>query len=221
MENPRYIVVEGTIGVGKTSLAKKLADAFGADLMLEMADDNPFLKGFYNNHSGSAFQTQLFFLLQRAEQIRNIQKGDLFCVPRVADFLFDKDMLFAELNLSESELLLYKKIYRELNLDIPHPDLVIYLQAPVNILQKRISLRGIDYEQDISSKYLSDLNDAYASYFHHYDKTPLLIINASEIDFVNNEADFKLLLEQIQQINKGRHYFNPSIPSTPDIELLT
>lgn len=211
MENPRFIVVEGAIGVGKTSLAKRLAESFSAELLLEDVDENPFLKDFYKNSKAMAFHTQLFFLLQRAEQIRGLQRGDMLCVPRVADFMFQKDMLFAELTLSDPELELYKKVYRELNLEIPQADLVIYLQAPEDVLQKRISIRGVDYEQGISPSYLSDLNNAYAHYFHYYNQTPLLIVNASEIDFVNKPDDYELLLEHIRNISSGKHYFNPRV----------
>lgn len=206
----RHIVVEGPIGVGKTSLARRIAESFGADLLLEKPEDNPFLERFYADPRAAAFPTQLYFLMQRAEQLRALRQADLFQPAWVADFLFDKDRVFAELNLDEQEFSLYDKVYRELLLELPQPDLVIYLQAPVEVLQRRIARRGIDYEQGMSADYLTRLSEAYIRFFYHYDRSPLLIVNSQDINPVANEQDFGLLLERIGSIKSGRHYFNPS-----------
>jgi len=208
-EHPEYIVVEGPIGVGKTSLARRLAETFDSDLLLEGADQNPFLERFYQDPRGAALQTQLFFLLQRARQMQDLRQGDIFSPVRVADFLLEKDRLFAQVNLDDDELRLYEQVYQHLTLDAPQPDLVIYLQAPVNILEERIRQRGIVSEQQITTEYLHGVVDAYARLFHYYDATPLLIVNAAEIDPVGNESDFLALLDQVCTIKSGRHYFNP------------
>ena len=209
MENPGYIVVEGPIGVGKTSLARRLAETFGSELLLEGAADNPFLERFYRNPRAAAMQTQLFFLLQRAQQMQELRQGDMFNPVRVSDFLIEKDRLFAELTLDEDELRLYEQVYEQLTFDVPVPDLVIYLQAPVDVLRKRISRRGRDYERSMNADYLHRLNESYARFFYNYNESPLLIVNAEEIDLVNNENDYNLLLDQIKKIKSGRHYFNP------------
>lgn len=210
---PGFIVVEGPVGVGKTTLAKRLAESFNSDLLLESADKNPFLNHFYENQKNVAFQTQLFFLFQRAQQMQDLRQTDMFRPVHVADFIMEKDRLFAELTLDEEEFKLYLQVYQHLTIDAPVPDLVIYLQAPVDVLRKRISHRGRDYERSMDSKYLSRLNESYARFFHNYNQSPLLIINAEEIDIVNNENDYTLLLEQIKQVKSGRHYFNPAIVS--------
>ena len=211
MENkPGFIVVEGPIGVGKTTLAKRLAESFNTDLLLEGADKNPFLNRFYENKKNVAFQTQLFFLFQRAQQMQDLRQADMFRPVHVADFIMQKDRLFAELTLDEEEFKLYQQVYQHLTIDAPVPDLVIYLQAPVDVLLKRISHRGRDYERSMNSKYLSRLNDSYARFFHNYTQSPLLIVNAEEIDLVHNESDYNLLLEQIKGVKSGRHYFNPA-----------
>jgi len=207
---PGFIVVEGPVGVGKTTLAKRLAESFNTDLLLEGADENPFLNKFYENKKNVAFQTQLFFLFQRAQQMQDLRQTDMFRPVHVADFIIEKDKLFAELTLDEEEFKLYQQVYQHLTIDAPVPDLVIYLQAPVDVLQKRISHRGRDYERSMNSKYLSRLNDSYARFFHNYTQSPLLIVNAEEIDLVNNENDYTLLLEQIKRVKSGRHYFNPA-----------
>ncbi|RFA30455.1 deoxynucleoside kinase [Alkalilimnicola ehrlichii] len=206
----RHIVVEGPIGVGKTTLAKRLAASFGYDLLLEQADDNPFLERFYENPRMAAFPTQLYFLMQRAEQLRELRQGDMFQSHRVADFLFDKDRLFAELTLDEHEYALYAKVYNELAVEVPRPDLVIYLQAPLDVLMQRIAVRGIAYEQIISNAYLERLCRAYIEFFYHYEQSPLLIVNTSDINIVDSERDYAMLLERIRGINSGRHYFNPA-----------
>ena len=207
---PRYIVVEGPIGVGKTSLATRLAESFDSDLILEQPGDNPFLERFYRNRQSAALPTQLFFLFQRAQQIERIRQTDLFSPVRVADFLLDKDRLFAELNLDANELTLYRRVYETLNLDPPVPDLVVYLQAPPEVLMQRIASRGIGYERLIELGYLERLGEAYARFFYEYDAAPLLIVNAAAIDPVHRESDYRELLRVIHRIKRGRHFFNPA-----------
>lgn len=207
--NPEYIVVEGPIGVGKTSLARRLAESLGSELLLEGAAENPFLERFYRNPKQAALSTQLFFLLQRARQMQDLRQGDMFQAVRVADFLIEKDQLFAQLTLDEQEYKLYEQVYAHLTLDAPLPDLVIYLQAPVDILLARIAKRGIGYEQHIDSAYLERLSQGYARFFHDYAAAPLLIVNASHVDLVNNDAAYQELLAQIKTPRTGRHYFNP------------
>ena len=210
LEGPRYIVVEGPIGVGKTSLAKRLAKSFGSELILEQADENPFLEQFYRSRGQSALPTQLFFLFQRARQIELIRQGDMFSPVRVADFLLQKDRLFAELNLNSHELGLYSQVADTLELDPPTPDLVIYLQAPAQVLLKRVATRGIPYEQAIEPDYLERLGDAYARFFHDFDAAPLLIVNAAIIDPIHRETDYQDLLQTILRVKHGRHFFNPA-----------
>jgi deoxyadenosine/deoxycytidine kinase len=205
----RFVVVEGPIGVGKTSLAKRLAASFGSELILEQAADNPFLERFYKNPRSAALQTQLFFLFQRTRQLEDIRQQDLFETVRVADYLLDKDRLFARLTLDEQELDLYQQIYERLAIDVPIPDLVIYLQAPTDVLLERIARRGIRYEQQIERSYLEKLAEAYAQFFHNYDAAPLLIVNAAQVDFVNNDQDYAQLFAQLGRVRRGRHYFNP------------
>lgn len=205
----RFIVVEGPIGVGKTSLARRLARSFGSELILEQAEENPFLERFYRNPRSAALQTQLFFLFQRTRQLEDIRQHDLFDTVRVADYLLDKDRLFAQLTLDEEELSLYEQVYARLAVDAPTPDLLIYLQAPVDVLLERIERRGIRYEQHIDRAYLERLQEAYARFFHGYNASPLLIVNAAQADFVANDGDYTQLLEQVQRIRRGRHYYNP------------
>ncbi len=206
----RYVVVEGPIGVGKTSLAKRLGEYWGGELMLEGAEANPFLERFYADPRGAALPTQLFFLYQRARQIQSMRQSDLFEAPlRIADFLLEKDRLFAEINLDENELDLYKQAWSHLSLDAPEPDLVVYLQAPVDVLMERVRRRGIPWEQQITREYLERLVEAYTRFFHHYDRAPLLIVNASDINPVDRNRDFELLAEQLSRTTSGRHYFNP------------
>ena len=206
---PDYIVVEGPIGVGKTSLAKSLAATFQTDLMLEMEEENPFLPRFYANHKSVALPTQLYFLFQRARQIEMLKQKDMFKPIQVADFLIEKDKLFAQITLDDDELDLYQQVYARLTLDAPVPDLVIYLQAPVEVLMQRIIERGHEYEKLIEKSYLQQVADAYVDFFYHYSTAPLLIVNTIDFDLVNGIQDYNLLLEQIQYLKSGKHYFNP------------
>jgi len=208
--NRNFIVVEGPIGVGKTTLAKKLAVSYGSELLLEGADENPFLEQFYQNPEQAAFQTQLFFLFQRAKQLQEIRQTDMFQPVRVADFIMEKDRLFAEVTLTNEEYKLYEQVYEHVTIDAPIPDLVIYLQAPVDVLQKRVNKRDRNYERQLSMKYLEKLVDKYTNFFYNYVATPLLIVNAAEINFAENDQDYNLLLEQINRVTSGRHYFNPT-----------
>lgn len=205
----RYIAVEGPIGVGKTTLANRLAEDLGAELLLEGAGENPFLPRFYKEPRTHALATQLFFLMQRAEQLARLRQADLFNPMHVADFMMEKDRLFAELTLDADELLLYGQVHAHVTADFPPPDLVIYLQAPVKVLLRRIASRGIAYEQRIDADYLQRLAEAYARFFHSYESAPLLIVNAAEIDFANSDADYKRLLEQLETAGPGRSFFNP------------
>ncbi len=209
-EIPRYIAVEGPIGAGKTTLAKKLAATFNYETLLESAEENPFLERFYQNRKETALATQLFFLFQRTQQLQSLRQADMFQPVRVADFLIDKDRLFASVNLDKNELKLYNNIYDKLLIDSPTPDLVIYLQAPVDSLQQRIQHRGIAAEQHIDRQYLEELNEAYCSFFHLYDAAPTLIVNATTIDFVNNEQEYLQLVDYLLNIRNGRHYYNPT-----------
>lgn len=207
---PGFIVVEGPIGVGKTTLANRLAESFGSNLLLEDVDENPFLQRFYENPQQVALSTQLYFLLQRARQLKEMKQADMFNPVRVADFLIEKDRLFAELTLDSDELDLYEQVYHSLTIDLLQPDLVIYLQAPVEVLLQRISKRGLRHERMIEAAYLQRLSDAYVQFFYQYNRSPLLIVNAQDIDFANNEDDYQLLFQRILQKHSGRHYFNPS-----------
>lgn len=206
---PRYIAVEGPIGVGKTSLTRRLAESFNYELLLEKAEENPFLDRFYQDPRRHALSTQLFFLFQRAQQLEELKQDDMFEPVRVADFLIDKDRLFAEQNLDPDEFALYLNVYNHLTLDAPRPDLVIYLQAPTETLLERIQKRGIAAEQLIEQEYLDNLNRAYTEFFHFYKQTPLLIVNSAEIDLVSNEDDYQQLVDYIGSTSGGTHYFNP------------
>ena len=207
----QFIAVEGPIGVGKTTLAKRLAETFNRNILLEQAEQNPFLERFYKNARQSALATQLFFLFQRAQQIQDLRQSDLFAPAHVTDFLIAKDRLFARINLDVDEFELYEKVYQQMTLDAPVPDLVIYLQAPTDVLMQRVKQRGIGYEQAIEHSYLEKINAAYSEFFLYYDDAPLLIVNAAQIDFANSERDFNLLLEHINSVRRGRHFFNPTI----------
>ena len=208
-EYPDYIVVEGPIGVGKTSLAKRLADTFNTEIMLESVSDNPFLPGFYENPKASALPTQLYFLFQRAKQIEAFRQTDMFKQVQIADFLIEKDMLFAQVTLGNDEFDLYQQVYDRLTLEAPVPGMVIYLQAPVDVLLTRIMERGIDYEKRIDENYLKRITNAYIDFFYNYSAAPLLIINTIDFDLVNGAYNYNVLLEHMRNLPPGKHYFNP------------
>jgi deoxyguanosine kinase len=209
LELPRYIVVEGPIGVGKTTLARRIADTFGHVLLLEPAAENPFLDRFYRDGGRHALATQLFFLLNRVQKLAGLGEEGLFSPLLVADFLLQKDRLFAELTLDAQELALYQQIHTRIGSSVPRPDLVVYLQAPTRVLQERIRRRGVASEQHIDTSYLEALTDAYARFFHYYDEAPTLIVNAAEIDLAHNDDHFAALVERIAGMSGVRQYFNP------------
>lgn len=208
-EGPKFIAIEGAIGVGKTSLCKRIAETLGAELLLEQAEQNPFLDKFYANPKQFAFQTQLFFLMQRAQQVSELRQNDMFQTIRIADFLIDKDSLFAHVNLNSDEYKLYMQVYEHLIINAPKPDLVVYLQAPSEVLMQRINKRGIKSERHITHTYLNQIIEAYTEFFHFYNDAPLLIVNATEVDFINNDHDFKNLLDAMLNTKTGRHFINP------------
>ncbi|MGB5346381.1 MAG: deoxynucleoside kinase [Woeseia sp.] len=207
---PRFIAIEGPIGVGKTSLARRLAESFNGELVLEPSGENPFLERFYRRGRSAALPAQLFFLFQRAKQMEDLRQSDMFSPVRIADFHIDKDELFAEATLDREEMSLYRQIRDKLDIEAPVPDLVVYLQAPADALLRRIARRGIPYERMIDRAYLEKLADAYARHFYNFDESPLLIVNAAEIDPVGNDADYQRLFEQIRGTTGGRHFFNPA-----------
>jgi deoxyguanosine kinase len=208
LEKYRYIVVEGPIGVGKTSLAQRLADHTGADIMLEKPQDNPFLERFYQDPQRHAMSTQLFFLFQRINEVRDQAQMDLFRTRTVADYLFDKDALFARLNLSDDEFKLYQQIYQSLSPKAPVPDLVIYLQASTDTLIERVRRRGRDYERMVTNDYLNRLGNSYGEFFHQYEEAPLMMVNSENLNFVDNDADFQLLLDRIEGMRGPREFFS-------------
>lgn len=205
----RYIAVEGPIGVGKTALARRLADSLSADLVLEEIEENPFLERFYRDGRSAALPAQMFFLFARARQIEDLRQSDLFSNVRISDYLFTRDRLFAELNLDPEELKLYDQIAENLAVEAPVPDLLIYLQASVDVIMRRLAQRNTRYDRFVDRDYIEKLTDAYSRFFHAYDEGPLLIVNASQIDPVNNDADFEQLFQQIERTTGGRHFFNP------------
>jgi deoxyguanosine kinase len=207
---PRFIAFEGPIGAGKTSLARKVAASLECELVLERAEENPFLERFYQDPVNAALPTQLYFLFQRARQIQEMRQSDLFAPVRVSDFLLEKDQLFAQLTLSNQEYLLYEQVYRQLAIDAPVPDLVVYLQAPVDVLLERVRRRGISYEAGIQPDYMTRLSEAYLQFFYRYDRSPLLIVNAESIDPINDGRDYQILLDRIMNAGPGREYFNPA-----------
>lgn len=211
LEEYRYIVVEGPIGVGKTSLARRIADHLDSELLLEKPGENPFLERFYDDIARYALPTQLFFLFQRADQLQGLAQIDMFSKTTVADFLLDKDPLFARLTLSDAEYDLYRKIYHYLQPKVTLPDLVIYLQASPATLIERVKRRGNPLEKNISGEYLWRLADSYTRFFHHYEDSPLMIINSENLNFVDNQEDFDLLLRQVEQMCGPREYFNRRI----------
>lgn len=208
-DTTRYIAIEGPIGVGKTALARRLAESLSADLVLEEIDENPFLERFYRDGRSAALPAQMFFLFARARQIEGLRQSDLFSNVRISDYLFTRDRLFAELNLDPEELKLYNQIAENLAVDAPVPDLVIYLQASVDAIMQRLARRDTSYDRFVDRNYVEKLTDAYARFFHAYDEGPLLIVNASQIDPVNNEVDYEQLFQQIERTTGGRHFFNP------------
>ena len=205
-----YIAVEGPIGVGKTTLAKRLAELFDYQLLLEDAHENPFLNKFYENRRQNALATQLFFLFQRVQKMDDLKQQDMFKPLRIADFLIDKDPIFAQVNLDPDEFELYQKVYSQMTVDAPSPDLVIYLQASVDRLLERIDRRGIAAERTITRQYLEELNEVYSEFFLYYDAAPLLIVNANQLDLVNRQEDFAQLVDYALDIKAGRHYYNPT-----------
>ena len=206
---PRFIAIEGPIGVGKTSLARRLAATLNYDTLLENVDDNPFLERFYRDPAANALPTQLYFLFQRTRQIQQLRQGDMFNPLRVADFLIDKDPLFARITLDDEELRLYHQVYEQLTIDKPIPDLVIYLQAPADALLARIYKRGVPAERAITADYLRRLSEAYTQLFHYYDEAPLLIVNTRDIDLAANDSDYRQLVAYLLTIKSGRHYYSP------------
>jgi len=205
-----YIVVEGPIGSGKTTLAKMLVDRFPVDYLSEKAEANPFLPRFYQDAQRYSLPTQLFFLFQRANQIKDLSQRDMFAKPIVADFFLEKDPIFARLNLDDEEYALYHQIYQHLQIKAPKPDLVIYLQTPIDALMERIEERSISYEQEIPREYIERLANAYSEFFHSYDASPVLIVNNEKLNILKNQSAFDLLLSRIDQIKSQREFFNPN-----------
>lgn len=206
---PRFIALEGPIGVGKTTLARRLAEHYGASLLLERAEENPFLERFYRDPAGAALPTQLHFLFQRARQFSELRQTEIFHSVQVADFLMDKDRLFARLNLDDDEFRLYEQVYRRLTIDAPDPDLVIYLQAPVPVLLQRIRRRGIPYEQGMDPAYLEALSGAYVDFFQRFERSPVLEVDAAGADLAREEEAFGMLVARMESVTSGRHYFSP------------
>ena len=209
MAKAKYIVVEGPIGVGKTSLAKILSNEFQARTIFERIEDNPFLPKFYQSRETYAFQNQTFFLLNRYQQQMELGQHDLFNQNTIADYLFAKDQIFATLTLSAEELNLYQQIYALLNTRVPKPDLVVYLQARPEVLYKRVKKRDKKYERSVTFEYLTEVAQAYNQFFFHYDETPLLVVNTSEIDFVASSKDLADLIKEINSMGSGTQHFIP------------
>jgi deoxyadenosine/deoxycytidine kinase len=205
----RYIVVEGPIGVGKTSLTRTLSKRFNARSVFELVEENPFLASFYQDRNKHAFQTQLFFLLSRFKQQQELFQQELFSQVTVSDYLFAKDRIFASITLDPNELALYERVYEHLGPRVMKPDLVIYLQARLDVLLARIRKRGREFERKFDPEYLAELARTYNDFFHRYDETPLLVINTSDIDFVESERDFEELIRAIGSIKAGTHYYQP------------
>jgi deoxyadenosine/deoxycytidine kinase len=209
MSDPRLVIVEGPIGVGKSSLARLLSEELGGRLVLEKVEENPFLVRFYEDPAKFAFQTQLFFLLSRFRQLEALRQEELFSRATVCDYFFPKDRLFAQLTLTDEELALYDQVYSLLNPKLPHPDLVVYLSASTTVLMNRIRQRGRAYEKTIDFEYLETLNDAYNRFFFQFEESPLLVVSTTEIDFVHRRSDLDDLVRQIRSQKTGRVYYNP------------
>ncbi|MBF8261600.1 MAG: Deoxynucleoside kinase family protein [candidate division NC10 bacterium] len=209
MPNPRYIVVEGPIGVGKTSLAEMLAERLQARKLLEGPEENPFISHFYTDMRRYAFQTQLYFLLNRFRQQQELVQFDLFKQSLVSDYLFAKDKIFAYLTLDDNELALYERLHPLLEMRVQKPDLVLYLQASTEVLMRRIQMRARAYERELDRTYLEDVNAAYNHFFFHYSVTPLLVVNTNDIDFVKHKEDFEDLVKQVETVRAGTHYYVP------------
>lgn len=205
----RYIVIEGVIGAGKTSLTRMLSDRLSSQLVLEEVEENPFLKDFYRDRARYAFQTQMHFLFSRYQQQRNLRQTDLFSDKLVSDYVFQKDRIFASLNLVDKELALYERLVGWLELDVVKPDVVVYLQANTETLMERIMKRNRSFEKDMDRSYIEKLNEAYNHYFFHYSETPLLVVNTNRIDFVNQPDDFEDLLKRILSHRQGTMYYTP------------
>lgn len=206
----RYIAIEGVIGAGKTTLARMISDRVNARLVLEQFEENPFLERFYEDPDHYAFQTQIFFLLSRYRQQQDLFQVDLFHNALVTDYIFEKDKIFAYLNLQDDELRLYETLVSSIEKNIPTPDLVVYLQSNVERLLSNIKIRGRKYEENMSEEYIKDLNEAYNYFFFRYKNAPLLIVNSIELDFVNNKDDFEKLYEEILRPNRAPvEYYNP------------
>ena len=208
MDRFRHIAVEGPIGAGKTSLARRLADRLGAEIVLEQPGENPFLARFYQDMARFALPTQLFFLFQRARQLGELAQSDMFGRPTVTDFLPDKDPLFASITLSGDEMALYQKIYDAVWPQAPAPDLVVYLQAQPATLYERVRRRGSEYERGLGEDYLAPLADAYARFFYNYSAAPVLIVNSENLNFVARDADLELLLARMRGMKSRREFFN-------------
>jgi len=206
-----YIAVDGPIGVGKTAVVERLAERLDATTLLEEWGQNPFLKGFYDGAPGAAFQLELFFLLSRYRQQQELRQRSLFNQVTLADYVFEKSKLFAYLNLEDAELPIYEKLYGLLAEAAPRPDLAIYLQAPTEVLMKRIRARGRPEEAHLSEDYLAEVNRAYNHYFFHYTQTPLLVVNTAEVDFVRREQDLDDLIRQVKQMGRGTQYYVPMV----------
>ena len=206
-----YIVVEGPIGSGKTTLARKLADMFPVNLLLENAGANPFLPKFYQDAPRYALPTQMFFLFQRVEHIRDLAQRDMFNQATIADFFLEKDQLFAQMNLNDEEYALYRQMYKHVQVQVPTPDLVIYLQSSVETLHERVNQRNIRYEQEIPREYLARLAETYSQFFHQYDGAPVLIVNNEKLDITEKDGAMEMLLERIMQIRSRREFFNPNL----------